>query len=102
MMNLVLLAMMAAASGSGDAPRADVQPAALAATKATFSVDTPIETLMANPKARAVLDQELPKLDQHPAYSQFKTMSLAQLQPLSAGQISDAKLAAIKAKLSKL
>ncbi|GAO77462.1 hypothetical protein [Sphingopyxis sp. C-1] len=102
MMNILLVAMLAAASAGSDAPRADVRPASLAAAKVTLSIDTPIETLMANPKARAILDQELPKLDQHPAYSQFKTMSLAKLQPLSAGQISDAQLAAIKAKLAKL
>lgn len=102
MMNILFMAMMAAAPGSGDAPRSDAPPASQAVEEAALSIDTPIEALMVNPKTRAILDMELPQLDQHPGYSHFKTMSLVQLQPLSAGQISDAKLAAIKAKLEEL
>ncbi|MBA4761824.1 hypothetical protein [Sphingomonas sp.] len=76
-------------------------PAAKAQGQASFSIDSPIETLMATPKARAVLDRELPGLDKHPMYDTFKSMSLVRLQPLSSGQISEEKLATIKAALTK-
>ena len=48
------------------------------------SVDaTPIGELAADPAAKAVLDKELPGVTQHPAYDQFKGMTLRQLQPMA-------------------
>lgn len=61
------------------------------------SVDTtPIADLAADPAGKAVLDKELPGITQHPAYEQFKGMTLRQLQPMSGGMLSDEKLAAIQ------
>ena len=66
------------------------------------SVDsTPISELAADPAGKAALDKELPGLTEHPAYEQFKSMTLRQLQPMSGGVISDERLAAVQAALDK-
>lgn len=64
-----------------------------------LSIDWPIEALMADPVGKAVMDKEMPSLMSHPAYEQFKSMSLRQLQPYSGGAITDEKIAAIEAAL---
>ena len=69
---------------------------------AELTIETPIETLMANDAARAVVLEAIPELDQHPAYDQFKAMSLKAVQPFSGGNITDEMLAQIAAGLAKL
>lgn len=90
----LLFASLAAAPALADAH------AEAAAT--AFTVNTPIETLMANDATKAVLVKHLGPLDEHPAYGQFKTMSLVELQPWSQGQITDEILAKVKADLAAL
>ena len=70
--------------------------------KAALTIDSSIEALMANDASKAVLLKHLGPLDQHPAYGQFKGMTLVQLKPLSGGQITDATLEKIKADLAAL
>lgn len=65
-----------------------------------LSVELPIETIMADPAGKAVMDKEMPTLMSHPAYEQFKSMSLRQLQPYSGGAITDEKIAVIQAALA--
>ena len=72
---LFATALMAAAAAAPAAPK--------------FSLDTPIEALVADPKAKAVIEADLPGLSTHPAFDQFKAMSLRQLQPMSNGALSD-------------
>lgn len=61
------------------------------------SVDTtPIAALAADPAGKAALDKELPGITQHPAYEQFKGMTLRQLQPMAGGMLTEEKLAAIQ------
>ena len=61
-----------------------------AAPAAKFNLDTPIEVLVADEKAKAVLTADLgADVSQHPAYEQFKGMSLRQVQPYSQGAITD-------------
>jgi hypothetical protein len=61
------------------------------------SVDTtPIAELVADPASKAVIDKELPGVTQHPAYDQFKGMTLRQLQPMAGGMLTEEKLAAIQ------
>jgi hypothetical protein len=61
------------------------------------SVDTtPIAELVADPSSKAVIDKELPGVTQHPAYDQFKGMTLRQLQPMAGGMLTEEKLAAIQ------
>ena len=73
-----------------------------AKAEAALTIDTPIETLMADEDARAVVLESLPDLDQHPAYGQFKALSLKAVQPFSQGMITDEMLANIAAGLAKL
>ena len=61
-----------------------------------------VAQLMADAKAKAVLEKHLPGISEHPSYNMFKGMTLVQLQPMSGGQITDATLKAIKADLSAL
>ena len=77
-------------------------PAPAPAPATAVSVDTPVEVLVADARAKAVLDKYLPGIDQHPAYGQFKGMSLRQVAPYSEGQITDAMLTSIDAELKAL
>lgn len=76
--------------------------AAPAAMGAKFSLDTPIETLVADAAAKAVLDADIPGMTAHPAFDQFKSMSLKQLQPISQGQITDETLTKVAADLAAI
>ncbi len=67
-----------------------------------LTLDSPIAVIMAYPEGKALLDRVIPALAPHPAYEQFKSMSLRQLQPVSEGAISDAMLAEVSAGLAKL
>jgi hypothetical protein len=71
-------------------------------TAAGMSLDTPIEQIAANPAGKAVLDKDMPGLTTHPAYEQFKSMSLKQVQPMSQGAITDDALAKTGADLAAL
>ncbi|WP_292119168.1 hypothetical protein [Brevundimonas sp.] len=66
------------------------------------TIESPIEALVADPATKAVLEKHLPGMDKHPAYGQFKGMSLRQVAPYSQGAITDEKLAAIEADLKAL
>lgn len=78
-------------------------PAATAtASTAKFTLDTPIETIAADPKGKAVLDTDLQNITAHPMYDQFKSMSLAQVQPMSQGALTDAALAKVKVDLEAI
>jgi hypothetical protein len=78
------------------------QDAPAPAPAATFSIDTPIQTLVADARAKAVLDKYLPGIDQHPAYPQFKELSLRTVAPFSQGMITDEMLAKIDADLAAI
>lgn len=98
-----VLAMFAAAPALAQAPAASPAAAPASAAAGALSVETtPIETLVANPAAKAVLDKDLPGLTTHEAYDQFKSMSLKQVQPMSQGAITDAMITAVQADLDKL
>ncbi|MEM6477301.1 MAG: hypothetical protein AAF687_14185 [Pseudomonadota bacterium] len=72
------------------------------AKKAMFTVDQPIEKLAADPRSKAVLDKHLPGFDQHPAYDQFKSMSLKAIAPFSQGAITEDMLKKISADLAAI
>ncbi|KTF68199.1 hypothetical protein ACNFJ7_12385 [Sphingomonas sp. HT-1] len=76
--------------------------AATPASAAKFSLDTPIEQLIADPKAKAVLDADLPGVSTHPALDQFKTMSLRAVQPFSNGALTDEMLAKVEKDLAAI
>ena len=108
-----IVALTAAPLAAQTAPAAAPAPAAPAATTTTtttttvaatpkFTLDTPIETIAADPAGKAVLDTDLANITSHPMYDQFKQMSLAQVQPMSQGQLTDAALAKVKTDLAAL
>lgn len=72
------------------------------ATSAKLTIDTPIETLLADEGAREVVLAELPELEANPYYPYIKGMSLKEVQPRSQGAISEEALANIAAGLAEL
>lgn len=77
--------------------------AAPALADGAVSVDTTsIADLAANPATKAILDKDVPGLTSHPAFDQFKGMTLKALQPMSGGQLTDDQIAAVQADLEKL
>lgn len=73
------------------------------APAAKFNLDTPIEELVADEKAKAVLTAGIGiDLSEHPAYEQFKGMSLRQVQPFSEGKITDEMLKKIETDLAAI
>jgi hypothetical protein len=74
------------------------------APAAAFTIDTPIEVLMADERAKAVLTANFAGQDltQHPAYEQFKGLSLKALQPFSQGLITEDMLTKIAAELAAI
>lgn len=81
------------ASTPGAAPTAP-------ATK--YTLDTPIETLVADPRARTVLDTDLPGLTSHPQFEQFKSMSLTTLSTFAPDKLTPDRLAKVKTELASL
>ena len=86
-LSLSLMALTAPAFAADPAPTVD---------------KTPIADLAAKPETKAILDKDVPGLTAHPAFDQFKGMTLKDLQPMSQGQLTDAQIAAVQADLDKL
>ena len=72
------------------------------ATKKALTIDSSIEELMADEATAAILLKHIPGINEHPAYGQFKGMSLVELQPWSAGAVTDEIIAAVTADLAGL
>lgn len=82
---------------------AQTAPASAPATAtAKFSLDTPIEALVADPQAKAVLDADLPGVSNHPSYDMFKGMSLRAVQPMSNGKLTDEQLKKVETGLAAI
>ncbi|MFA5969453.1 MAG: hypothetical protein WC816_09460 [Sphingomonas sp.] len=94
------LSLAAPAMAQTGAPAAAEPATPAVATK--FSLDTPIETIVADPKGKAVIEADIPPLTSHPAFDQFKSMSLRALQPLSGGAISDDLLKKVETDLASI
>ncbi|WP_448663080.1 hypothetical protein ACG3SL_21015 [Sphingomonas sp. CJ20] len=93
------LACTPAAAFAQTAP-APAPTAPVAAAK--FNLDTPVEALVADAKAKAVLDADLPGLTTHESYDMFKSMSLRELQPMSGGKLSDEVLKKVETDLAAI
>lgn len=76
----------------------------LSAPAASYTTDTPIEQLVADDRANAVLVSNMGGQDvsEHPMYDQFKAMSLKDLAPFSQGMITDEMLTKIDADLAQI
>ena len=88
MMSLIAIALLAgqtAPAPTATPAPAPVAPAAAApAAAGKFTLDTPIETIEADAKAKEVLTADLGMdVAQHPAYDSFKSMSLNQVAPIT-------------------
>lgn len=94
----VLVGGGAALAQSAPAPAPVAEPQA----KPALTIETPIEVLVAIPKARAVLDADIPGLTEHPMYDKFKSENLSALAPKFGGAISDKDLAKVQADLAAL
>ena len=104
---IVAAAALAALSTATVSTAAFAQSSTTTSTTTTttggkYTIDTPIETIAANPAGKAVLDKDLPGLTTHEAYDSFKSMSLKDVQPMSNGAISDAALAEAGADLASV
>lgn len=77
-------------------------PAAAPAVAAKFNLDTPIEELVADARAKAVLDADLPGVTTHPSYDMFKAMSLRAVQPMSNGKLTDEQLKKVETDLAAI
>ena len=91
-MKLAALALLLAAPALAQAP----------VSAPRFTLDTPIETIAADPAGKAVLQADFPGMLDHPSYPDFKANSLAQTQPMSQGQMTDAQMAKAKDDLAKI
>ncbi|MBR0553671.1 hypothetical protein [Stakelama marina] len=96
-----------AASAVNDMLAADEQDAAVekaASDKlaSAYSIDTPIMLLVADKRARAVLDKDMPGLSTDENYDKFKTLSLRQLQPKTGGQLTDELLLKVQTDLKAI
>lgn len=99
---LVAGAIVAAMLSSAAMAQQTPAPAAAPAPAAKLGLDTPIETLLADEKAKAVLDTDIPGLSSHPALDQFKAMSLRAVQPFSNGALTDEMLKKVETDLAAL
>jgi len=73
-----------------------------AASGGTMTLETPVQTIAANPKGKMVLDRDLPGFTTDPNYPIVKVMSLNQLATMSDGKITEAQLAQLKADLAAI
>ena len=84
------------AQDAGSAPAAPATAAA--ATK--FNLDTPIQDIVADAKAKAVLEADLPGITTHESYEMFKGMSLKQLSGYAADKLTPEVLAKTEKELA--
>lgn len=94
-----LLVIPAAASAQTSPPPAAATPMpeaptpAAPAAAAKFTLDTPIQDIVADAAGKAVIEKDLPGLIGLPQYEMFKAISLKQLQAYSDGKLTDEMLA---------
>ena len=77
-------------------------PATSATPAAKYTLDTPIETLVADPRAKTVLDTDLPGLTSHPQFETFKSMSLTVLSGFAPDKLTPDRLEKVKTELASL
>jgi hypothetical protein len=65
-----------------------------------FTLDTPIEKIVADPAGKAALEAAIPGISAHPHFDMFKAMSLKQVQPMSGGMLTDDMLKKAEASLA--
>ena len=100
---IVLMSTAAPALAQTAPAPAPAPTAAPAAAAAKFNLDTPIETLVADPAAKAVLTADFGgDVTANPNYEQFKGMSLHQVQPYAPDKMTDALMTKIATDLAAI
>jgi len=89
-----------ACAGGAFAQAAPAAPQAPAAARPTIA--SPIKALLANPQTKPVLEKHLPGISAHPALPQFQDLTLAQVAPMSEGEVTDEIIARIDADLQAI
>ena len=72
------------------------------AVAARLNLDSPIETLYADPAGAAVMEANVPGMDKHPMFDMIKTMTLRQIQPMSQGMLTEEMLKKIETELAAI
>jgi len=67
-----------------------------------LTIDSKIGELLADPKAKAILEKHLPGISTNPQMAMAKGMTLKVIAPMSKGTITPDKIKAIEADLKKL
>lgn len=93
MMNKLLLAALLALPGTAVAQTAPAPAPAAPAAAPKFTLDTPIQEIVADAQGKAAIDKNLPGLIGLPQYDMFKGLSLNQLKAYSDGKLTDEILA---------
>jgi hypothetical protein len=87
-------------------PSAEPAPAGVSAEPVPavggYTLDTPIADLIADPRAKAVLDADVPGLSEDENLPKFKALSLRKLAPLSGGQMTAKLLAKVEGDLAAI
>ena len=73
-----------------------------AAEPAAYSIESTVADLLANPKAKAVLDKHVPGLSESPQLTMVQGMSLQQLSGFPQAGISEENLQAMQRELSQI
>jgi hypothetical protein len=68
----------------------------------SFSLDTPVEHIAADPRGKAILERDIPGLMSSRSYLLFEDMSLSQIATVSGGRLAKDKLDLVQADLSQL
>lgn len=72
------------------------------ATSTSYTLDTPIERIAADPDGAAVLNKDIPGLLTNPNYGMIKSMNLKTVASLSGGRLDGQTLAQTKTDLAAL
>lgn len=99
---LALLPFAAQAHPDHGAHGAHANHAAPAAADGKFTLDTPVETIVADAKGKAVLEANLPGITTHEHYEMFKAMSLKQIAGMAPDKLTPEALAKVEAGLATL
>src|SRR5690349_16133266 len=100
MKSVILGVAMILSAAPVAAQTAPAAPAPATTPAAKFTLDTPLETIVADPAGKAIIDKDLPGTTTHPMYDQFKGMSLTQIAPMAADKLTPDVLAKVKTDLA--
>ena len=90
----------AAADPALASPPEDVMP--VTGASVSYTLDTPIHDLIANPATRAVLDRNMPGLSTDENLPKFDRLGLRAFQPLTGGQLTGPMLVQMAKDLAKI